>query len=70
MYLETWMLVVLGFVWLYSLYDLWKTGLEHGINVSLNMLEANDMILTDVNENGDKVIHKIVKVKEAINEDE
>lgn len=63
MYLEIWMLVILGIVWIYSMYDLWKTGIEHGVDMTLDMLEANEMILTDVNDEGETIIHKVVRAK-------
>ena len=64
MYLEIWMLVVLGIVWIYSMYDLWKTGIEHGVDTALDMLEANEMILTDITNDGEKIIHKVVRAKD------
>ena len=70
MYLEIWMLVVLGFVWIYSMYDLWKTGIEHGVDFALDMLEANEMILTDVNNDGEKIIHKVVRAEDDPNNKE
>ena len=52
------------------MYDLWKTGIEHGVDFALDMLEANEMILTDVNNDGEKIIHKVVRADDDPNNKE
>lgn len=64
------MLVVLGVVWICSMYDLWKTGIDTGVDFTLNMLEDNDMIITDTGDDGEKFIHKVYKVEDDPNDKE
>ena len=59
MYLEDWMLLVMFGLWMYSLFDLWKTGMMRGVDVTLQWLEDNDMLLVEYDEDGNKMILKI-----------
>ena len=63
MFLEYWMLAIIMAVWIYALFDMYKNGVNKGVNTTIDMLEANQMILTEVNENGDTVICKLIKAE-------
>ena len=52
------------------MYDLWKTGIDTGVDFTLNMLEDNDMIITDTGDDGEKFIHKVYKVEDDPNDKE
>lgn len=70
MYLEDWMLFVLFILWLYSMFDLWKTGMYRGIDITLQLLEDNEMLLVDYDEEGNRIIRKIKRVDVTIVKDE
>ena len=63
MFLEYWMLAIITGVWAYALYDMYKSGVNRGVNVTIDMLEDNQMIITDVNEDGDTVFCKLIKTE-------
>jgi len=70
MYLEDWMLFVLFILWLYSMFDLWKTGMYRGIDITLQLLEDNEMLLVDYDEEGNRIIRKIKRADVTIVKDE
>ena len=70
MYLEDWMLFVLFILWLYSMFDLWKTGMCRGIDITLQLLEDNEMLLVDYDDDGNRIIRKIKRVDDTIDKDE
>lgn len=70
MYLEDWMLLILFLVWLYSLFDLWKTGMLRGVDVTLQWLEDNDMLLVEYDEEGNRMILKIKRAEVTTVKDE
>jgi hypothetical protein len=70
MYLEDWMLFVLFILWLYSMFDLWKTGMCRGIDITLQLLEDNEMLLVDYDDDGNRIIRKIKRVDVTIDKDE
>jgi hypothetical protein len=70
MYLEDWMLFILFILWLYSMFDLWKTGMYRGIDITLQLLEDNEMLLVDYDEEGNRTICKIKRVDDTIDKDE
>jgi hypothetical protein len=70
MYLEDWMLFTLFILWMISLFDLWKTGMYKGIDVTLQLLEDNEMLLVDYDEEGNRIIRKIKRVDVTVVKDE
>lgn len=70
MYLEGWMLFVLFVVWLVSMFDLWRTGMYRGIDITLQLLEDNEMLLVDYDEEGNGTILKIRRDDVTIIKDE
>ena len=70
MYLEDWMLFILFILWLYSMFDLWKTGMYRGIDITLQLLEDNEMLLVDYDDDGNRIIRKIKRVDDTIDKDE
>jgi hypothetical protein len=42
---------------------MYKSGVNRGVNVTIDMLEDNQMIITDVNEDGDTVFCKLIKTE-------
>ena len=70
MYLEDWMLFTLFILWMISLFDLWKTGMYRGIDITLQLLEDNEMLLVDYDEEGNRIIRKIKRGEVTIVKDE
>lgn len=70
MYLEDWMLVILFFLWVYSMFDLWKTGMYRGIDITLQLLEDNEMLLVEYDDEGNRTILKIKRADVNIIKDE
>ncbi len=70
MYLEDWMLWTLFILWLISLFDLWRLGLRNGAHATVNMLEDNNMILTEYDEDGNRSILTLKRVHDKDKQDE
>lgn len=70
MYLEDWMLFTLFVLWMVSLFDLWKTGMLRGVDITLNFLEDNEMVLVEYDENGNRSILKIKRAEVTTTKDE
>lgn len=70
MYLEDWMLWVLFLGWMVSLFDLWKTGMLRGVDVTLDFLEDNEMVLVEYDKEGNRSILKIKRAEVTITKDE
>ena len=70
MYLEDWMLWTLFILWIISLFDLWRTGMYRGIDITLQLLEDNEMLLVDHDEEGNRIIRKIKRAEVTVIEDE
>ena len=70
MYLEDWMLFIVFILWLYSMFDLWKTGMYRGIDITLQLLEDNEMLLIDYDDEGNRIIRKIKRAEVTIVKDE
>jgi hypothetical protein len=69
-YLEDWMLWTLFILWIISLFDLWRTGMYRGIDITLQLLEDNEMLLVDHDEEGNRIIRKIKRAEVTVIEDE
>lgn len=70
MFLEDWMLCILFFLWVYSMFDLWKTGMYRGIDITLQLLEDNEMLIVDYDAEGNRTICKIKRADVTIIKDE
>jgi hypothetical protein len=52
------------------MFDLWKTGMYRGIDITLQLLEDNEMLLVDYDEEGNRIIRKIKRADVTIVKDE